>query len=51
MRLLVFELRPPELEKEGLVRALRKRIEAVEGRAGVTARVVVDDFEKLPEIC
>ena len=48
MRLLVFELRPPELEKEGLVRALRRRLEAVEGRAGVDARVVVDDFVKLP---
>jgi signal transduction histidine kinase/ligand-binding sensor domain-containing protein len=48
MRLLVFELRPPELEKEGLVRALRRRLEAVEGRAGVDARLVVDDFVKLP---
>jgi signal transduction histidine kinase len=65
MRLLVFELRPPELEREGLVRALRRRLEAVEGRAGVEGRVVVDvagegslgerggdstrDFGELPE--
>ncbi|UCF28951.1 MAG: PAS domain S-box protein [Chloroflexota bacterium] len=35
MRLLIFELRPPELEKEGLVNALRKRLELVESRAGV----------------
>jgi len=48
MRLLVYELQPPELEREGLVRALRKRLEAVEGRAGVEARVVVDEFVKLP---
>ncbi|MCP4396428.1 MAG: sensor histidine kinase [bacterium] len=49
MRLLVFELRPTELEKEGLVRALRRRLEAVEGRAGVEARVVVDEFVRLPK--
>jgi len=48
MRLLVFELQPTELEKEGLVRALRRRMESVEGRAGVDARFVVDDFVKLP---
>jgi len=48
MRLLVFELRPPELEKEGLIPALRKRLEAVEGRAGVDARVDVEEFIRLP---
>jgi signal transduction histidine kinase len=48
MRLLVYELQPPELEREGLVRALRKRLEAVEGRAGVEARLEVDDLGKLP---
>jgi len=50
MRLLVFELQPPELEKEGLVSALRRRLEAVEGRAGVDARVVVGELFKLPGI-
>lgn len=35
MRLLVFELRPPILEREGLVAALQSRLDAVEGRAGV----------------
>ena len=35
MRLLIYELRPPELEREGLVRTLRKRLEAVEGRASL----------------
>ena len=48
MRLLVYELQPIELEKEGLVRALRKRLEAVEGRAGVEARLEVDEFVNLP---
>jgi len=48
MRLLVYELRPPELEKEGLVRALRRRLEAVEGRAGVDARVIADESVNLP---
>lgn len=35
MRLLIFELRPPILEKEGLAAALQARLEAVEGRAGL----------------
>jgi signal transduction histidine kinase len=48
MRLLVYELQPLELEREGLIRALRKRLEAVEGRAGVEARLEVDDFVNLP---
>ena len=48
MRLLVYELQPPELEREGLVRTLRKRMEAVEGRAGVETRLEVDEFVELP---
>jgi signal transduction histidine kinase len=35
MRLLIYELRPPILEKEGLVSAIQARIESVEGRAGL----------------
>ena len=49
MRLLVYELRPPELKKEGLIRALRQRLEAVEGRSGVEARLVVDELARLPQ--
>lgn len=41
MRLLVHELRPPALAKAGLVGALQQRIDAVEGRAGVQARLLV----------
>ncbi len=42
MRLLVYELRPPDLEKEGLVGALHKRLNAVEKRAGVEARLITE---------
>ncbi len=35
MRLLIYELRPPILEKEGLVAVLQARLSAVEGRAGL----------------
>jgi nitrate/nitrite-specific signal transduction histidine kinase len=42
MRLLVFELRPPVLEKQGLAGALQHRLETVEKRTGVNARLMVD---------
>lgn len=43
MRLLVFELRPPVLEREGLAGALQARVAAVEGRiAGLRTSVSVD---------
>ncbi|MBC8506624.1 MAG: hypothetical protein ISR58_20245 [Anaerolineales bacterium] len=48
MRLLVYELQPPELERDGLIRALRRRLDAVEGRAGVDARIEVEEFARLP---
>ena len=48
MRLLIHELRPPVLERDGLVEALRKRLDAVEKRAGVEARLVMDDLVELP---
>ena len=35
MRLLIYELRPPVLEKEGLIAVLQARLSAVEGRAGL----------------
>jgi signal transduction histidine kinase len=40
MRLLVYELRPPDLQQEGLVGALHKRLNAVEKRAGIEARLI-----------
>jgi signal transduction histidine kinase len=41
MRLLVYELRPFALESEGLIGALEQRLETVERRAGIRARVLV----------
>ncbi len=49
MRLLVYELRPSALEQVGLVEALQQRLEAVEGRAGVEAALLVDGTVELPE--
>ncbi|MGE5264255.1 MAG: GAF domain-containing protein, partial [Acidobacteriota bacterium] len=51
MRLLIFELRPPTLEKDGLIGALRTRLNAVEGRGGMKAELRVNDdrgVEQLP---
>ncbi|MDJ0756629.1 MAG: PAS domain S-box protein [Ardenticatenaceae bacterium] len=48
MRLLVYQLRPPELDREGLVGALRQRLEAVEKRAGLEARLITDELVSLP---
>lgn len=48
MRLLVFELRPLMLEKEGLVSALRYRLAAVEARAGLKTEVLVEGERRLP---
>lgn len=48
MRLLIHELRPPLLEKEGLLGALRQRLAAVEKRAGVKVDLTVDDVTELP---
>jgi PAS domain S-box-containing protein len=48
MRLLVYELRPAVLEREGLVGALQQRLDAVERRSGITARLVVRALPALP---
>jgi signal transduction histidine kinase len=39
MRMLLYELRPPELEELGLEGALRYRLEAVERRVGLEASI------------
>jgi PAS domain S-box-containing protein len=45
MRLLVFELRPTDQLDEGLIDALRKRLDAVEKRSGMETHLVVEgDF-------
>jgi GAF domain-containing protein/ligand-binding sensor domain-containing protein len=48
MRLLIFELRPSILESEGLVNALRARLEAVEERAGLKVEFHVEGEPILP---
>lgn len=48
MRLLIFELRPPILEKEGLVAALQTRLETVEGRSGLRIEFNADGVGDLP---
>lgn len=48
MRLLLFELRLPVLEREGLAKALQHRLDAVEKRAGVDADLVVENVDRLP---
>jgi PAS domain S-box-containing protein len=48
IRLLVYKLRPPALEKEGLVGAIQQRLGAVERRAGVKAHLIASDSLKIP---
>jgi signal transduction histidine kinase len=48
MRLLIFELRPPILEKEGLVTALQTRLEMVEGRSGLETEFRAEGVGDLP---
>ncbi len=48
MRLLIYQLHPPALTQEGLVGALRHRLEAVERRAGVETQLLVETPLELP---
>ena len=48
MRLLIFELRPHDLEKGGLATAIRSRLESVEARSGLQTNLKVDGEERLP---
>ncbi len=48
MRLLVHELRPLDLVHEGLVGALHQRLDAVEKRANIKAKLVVEALVELP---
>jgi PAS domain S-box-containing protein len=49
MRILIFELHPPVLEKAGLVGAIETRMAAVEARAGLETEVsVIGDETRLP---
>ena len=48
MRLLIYELRPPVLKKEGLVGALQNRLYSVENRAGLKTGLKSNLGERLP---
>ena len=47
-RLLIFELRPPILESEGLVSALQARLESVESRSGLKTQINLQEVGRLP---
>lgn len=47
MRLLVYELRPSALARAGLTGAIQERLDAVERRSGMTARLTIDDVARL----
>ena len=47
MRLLIFELRPSVLQEQGIVAALRSRLDAVEGRASIATTLAVDGDPEL----
>jgi len=49
MRLLIFELRPPVLEAEGLAAALETRLYAVEKRTGVNAEIKSEIDGRIPK--
>jgi PAS domain S-box-containing protein len=48
MRALIFELRPGNLEQDGLVRALKTHTAALQGRIGLPIVVTSDLEERLP---
>jgi signal transduction histidine kinase len=51
MRLLIYELKPPVLEKEGLVAALQGRLNSVENRANIKSSIESDLTDRLaPDI-
>jgi len=47
MRLLIYELRPPILEEEGLAAAVVSRLETVEQRAGIQTKLNIEEVEGL----
>jgi len=48
MRLLIYELRPPILEKEGLISALQSRLTSVESRANIKYNIKSNLASRLP---
>ncbi len=50
MRLLVFELRSPELKQNGLLGSLQNRLDAVERRSNIEAEINFESIGGLPEV-
>jgi signal transduction histidine kinase len=50
MRLLIYQLRPPVLEKGGLAVALQVRLDAVERRGGIHAELTLEGEDRLPPV-
>lgn len=50
MRLLILELNPPLLQKEGLIAALQASLEAIETRTGLETELVTDGIQRLPRL-
>jgi PAS domain S-box-containing protein len=48
MRSLILELQPESLEREGLVAALAKRVDAIRGRYGIDVRTDLPDEPPVP---
>lgn len=48
-RLLIFALRPTELEEIGLAGSIQSRLDAVERRSGIEVKTAVDDLHGLSE--
>lgn len=47
MRLLIYEMRTPALEQDGLIGTLRLRLDAVEQHAGIETSFIVDELFSL----
>jgi two-component system sensor histidine kinase NreB len=50
MRLLVYEMRSPVLEKEGLSKAIQNRLDAVEKRSGIEVKFQTNMTDRLPAL-
>jgi signal transduction histidine kinase len=48
MRLMIYQLRPPVLERGGLALALQVRLDAVERRGGIHAELTVEGEDRVP---
>jgi PAS domain S-box-containing protein len=50
MRLLVYEMRSPVLDQEGLAKAIQNRLDAVEKRSGIDVKLQTNLSGKLPAL-